>query len=255
MDLFSLRDKVAVVTGGGSGIGLATARRFVAAGAKVVVADRRDSATLAESFGADFVQTDVSKEEDVAHLMSYAATNHKRIDIAVNNAGFFHGAMLSETTTETLEKHWRPNLLGVVYGIKHAAAHMLRGGSIINTCSIAGLIGMPTYGAYVASKFAVLGVTKTAAIELASRGIRVNCVCPGSIDTPMAQQGDAEAEIRVVKTLAPLGRLGKPEEVAALMHFLAADDCSYITGEAIVIDGGWLAGPSIAAFDRLASPK
>jgi 3alpha(or 20beta)-hydroxysteroid dehydrogenase len=249
---FSLKDKVAVITGGGSGIGLATARRFVRAGAKVVIANRRDSAALADSFGAAYVQTDVAKEDEVRQLMESTVSLHGQIDVLVNNAGFGQvGPTALELTDQTLNQHLQTNLFGVMYGVKHAGPHMPSGSSIINVASLAGLAGVPTYGAYVASKFAVIGLTKTAAIELAPQGIRVNCVCPGTIDTPINQAGGAEAELEVVKTLAPLGRIGQPEEVAALIHFLAASDCAYVTGESIVIDGGWLAGPSIAAFERL----
>jgi 3alpha(or 20beta)-hydroxysteroid dehydrogenase len=253
MEFFSLRDKVAVVTGGGSGIGLATARRFITAGARVIIANRSDSSALAATFGASYVRTDVSKEEDVQHLMRSAVDKYGRIDVLVNNAGFGQiGPTAADITTQTLNEHLQPNLLGVAYGVKHAVAYMPRGSSIINVSSIAGIVGIPTYGAYVASKFAVIGLTKTAAIELAPQGIRVNCVCPGTIDTPINQKGGADAELELVKALAPLGRIGQPEEVAALIHFLAAPDCGYLTGEAIVVDGGWLAGPSIAVFERLA---
>jgi 3alpha(or 20beta)-hydroxysteroid dehydrogenase len=252
MELFTLKNKIAVVTGGSSGIGLATARRFAAAGATVVIANRSDSGALAQSFGATYIRADVSREEDVEQLMSGVAARHGRIDIVVNNAAHAQvGATAAEMARETMEQHFRPNVLGVVYGIKHAVAHMPRGGAVINVASLAGLIGFPTYGAYVASKFAVVGLTKTAAIELAPQGIRVNCVCPGTIDTPINQQAGAEAEIELVKTITPAGRIGKPEEVAALIHFLAAEDCSYVTGEAIAIAGGWLAGPSISLMERL----
>lgn len=254
MMFFSLHDKVAVVTGGGSGIGLATARRFAAAGAKVVIGNRSDDSSVAEGFGATYVRTDVVREEDIAHLMKWTVDHHGKIDVLVNNAGFGQvGPTVSEWTKEDLNAHLQPNVLGVAYGMKHAVPHMHRGGSIINVSSLGGLMGLPGYGAYVASKFAVIGLTKTAAIELGPQGIRVNCICPGTIDTPMNQRGGADAELEAVKIAAPLGRIGKPEEVAALMHFLAADDCGYVSGEAITIDGGWLAGPSIALFERLVS--
>ncbi len=251
---FSLRDKVTVITGGGSGIGLATARRFATAGAKVVIANRSDSSSIASSFGATYVRTDVAREEDVAQLMTWTVDRHEHIDVLINNAAFGQvGPTVSEWTTQEINAHLQPNVLGVAYGMKYAVPHMVSGGSIINVSSIGGLIGVPTYGAYVASKFAVIGLTKTAAIELGPQGIRVNCICPGTIDTPMNQRGGADAELEAVKIAAPLGRIGKPEEVAALMHFLAADDCRYVTGEAITIDGGWLAGPSIALFERMLS--
>jgi 3alpha(or 20beta)-hydroxysteroid dehydrogenase len=253
MGLFSLDQKVAVVTGGGSGIGLATAKRFVAAGATVVIATRSDNAALARSFGAAYVRADVRREDDVRALIETTVDRHGKIDVLVNNAGYAAvGATVTDLTQQTLLEHLVPNVLGVAYGMKYASQYMKSGSSIINVASLAAVIGFPAYGAYAASKFAVVGLTKTAAIELAPRGIRVNCVCPGTIDTPINQQAGADAELEVVKTVAPLGRIGKPEEVAALMHALAAEDCGYLTGEAVAIDGGWLAGPSIALFERLA---
>ncbi|MCX7169975.1 MAG: SDR family NAD(P)-dependent oxidoreductase [Proteobacteria bacterium] len=254
MDMFSLKNKVAVVTGGGSGIGLATARRFVAAGAKVVIANRTDSIDLAASFGATYIKTDVGVEADVAALMKETAERHERIDIIVNNAGYGRvGPMIQDGTSEDMELHLRINLLGVFYGIKYGVPFMKNGGSIVNVSSLAGVFGMPTYAPYASSKWGVIGLTKSAALELGGQGIRVNAVCPGTIDTPMNQQGGAEAEYELVKYTTALGRAGTPEEVAALIHFLAADDCMYLTGEAIVVDGGWGAGPTLAMMEKVLS--
>lgn len=252
MPFFSLTGKVAVITGGGSGIGLACAQRFSAAGARVTIANRSDSTALAEDLGATFVRTDVAVEADVEALMTGVAEREGPIDIVVNNAGFGEvGADVAALSRAVLQRHLDVNLFGVVYGIKHGVAHLRDGGSIVNVSSLAGLVGFPTYGAYVASKWAVVGLTKAAAIELAPRRIRVNCVCPGTIDTPINQQAGAEAELEIVKTIAPLGRIGTPEEVAATIHFLASDDAGYLTGTAIEVDGGWLAGPSLALIGRL----
>jgi len=256
MEFFSLQGKVAVITGGGSGIGLATAKRFVKAGATVVIANRRDSSALASSFGAEYVHADVCKEADVEKLMDGVASQHGRIDIVVNNAGYGQvGMTCADVTEAAMQAHLQPNVLGVMFGTKHGVKHMPRGGAIVNVSSLGGIIGIPGYGAYVATKFAVVGMTKTAALELAPQGIRVNSVCPGTIDTPINHQGGADAELELVKIIAPLGRIGEPEEVAALIHCLAAPDCGYVTGEAVVIDGGWAAGPSIALFEKLAATK
>ena len=252
MTHFSLTDKVAVITGGGSGIGLATARRFAAAGARVTIANRSDSSQLAAEIGARFARTDVSVEPDVEALMKDVAERDGPIDIVVNNAGFGEvGAEVAGLSRELLQRHLDVNLFGVLYGIKYGVARMRDGGSIINVSSLAGLVGFPTYGAYVASKWAVVGMTKSAAIELAPRRIRVNCVCPGTIDTPINQQAGADAELEIVKTIAPLGRIGTPDEVAAAIHFLAADDAGYVTGAALEVDGGWLSGTSTALIGRL----
>jgi len=252
MNLFSLAGKVAVVTGGGSGIGLATARRFVAAGARVTIANRSDSTALAQEFGATYVRTDVAVESEVEALMNGVADREGGIDIVVNNAGFGEvGAEVAQLSRESLQQHLDVNLFGVLYGIKHGVARMRDGGSIVNVSSLAGLVGFPTYGAYVSSKWAVVGLTKSAALELGPRRIRVNCVCPGTIDTPINQQAGAEAELVIVSTIAPLGRIGTPDEVAAAIHFLAADDAGYVTGAAIEVDGGWLAGTSLALIGKV----
>jgi 3alpha(or 20beta)-hydroxysteroid dehydrogenase len=134
------------------------------------------------------------------------------------------------------------NTMSVVFGIKHAIPHMSSGGSIVNTASVAGVQGVLTYGAYSASKAAIVSVTRTAALEVAPRGIRVNCVCPGTVNTPMAYQEGLEAELALATKIMPLGRLCEPEEVAALFHFLASDESAFISGQAICIDGGMTAG-------------
>jgi NAD(P)-dependent dehydrogenase (short-subunit alcohol dehydrogenase family) len=252
MTLFSLAGKVAVITGGGSGIGLASAKRFVAAGARVTIANRTDSTRLAREMGATFVRTDVSVEADVEALMNGVADREGGIDIVVNNAGFGEvGADVAGLSSAVLQRHLDVNLFGVQYGIKYGVARMRDGGSIVNVSSLAGLVGFPTYGAYVASKWAVIGLSKSAAVELGPRRIRVNCVCPGTIDTPINQQAGADAELELVKTIAPLGRIGTADEVAAAIHFLASDDASYVTGSAIEVDGGWLAGTSMALIGRI----
>lgn len=252
MSLFSIEDKVAVITGGGSGIGLATAKRFVAAGAQVVIANRSDSDVLARSIGAQYIRADVSNESDVKALLDNVASKFGRINILVNNAGFgIVGVETQQLSAESLDKHLRINLHGVLYGIKHSVQHMPRGSSIVNVASLAACMGLPGYGAYVASKWAVIGLTRTAAIELGPKGIRVNCLCPGTIDTPINQQAGADAELDLVKTLTPCGRIGQPEEMASAIHFLASDDSSYITGTEFIADGGWNAGLSIATIETL----
>lgn len=246
--MFSLEGKIAVVTGAASGIGLATVKRFAEAGAKVVIADITESSDLAREIGGLFIKTDVTQEDQVKALMDTTAKTYGRIDIVINNAGGGEGSgpnFIPYLPAEDFEAGYKLNLMGVVFGIKHAADHMTGGGSIVNTSSVAGYQGAPTYAPYVASKAAVIGVTRTAAIELAARNIRVNCVCPGTVDTPMAYGDEANAELKIATMMMPLGRLCKPEEVAALFHFLVADDCSFISGQAICIDGGMTAGISM----------
>ena len=239
--MFSLKRKIAIVTGGGSGIGLATARRFAAAGAKVVIANRSDAGALAEGFGAAYLPVDVADESQVKALVAEVIRRHGRIDILVNSAGLIDDMLpITEMSAQAMRRHFDVNCMGVWSTMRHAAPHMA-GGSIINVSSVAALLGVATYAAYSASKAAVVSLTQTAAVELADKGIRVNCVCPGSIDTPMLrQQANADIEIGFIEKAAAAGRIGRPEEVAALIHFLAADDCRYITGQAIMIDGGLL---------------
>lgn len=248
--LFSLESKVAVVTGGGSGLGLATVKRFLSAGAKVVLADISDKNDLAKELGCLFIKTDVTKEEDVSNLMKQTYEHYGEIDIVVNNAGIIMPEqLLIEADIRDYEKLYQVNVFGIVYGLKHAPKYMKDGGSIINTASNSANGDYAGYGAYISSKCAVVGLTKAAAIELAQRNIRVNCICPNTIDTPMAYVEGCETELQVIGITTPLGRMCKAEEAAALFHFLAADDCQYITGEDIYIDGGLKAGPSIQMID------
>jgi 3alpha(or 20beta)-hydroxysteroid dehydrogenase len=248
--MFSLAGKIALVIGGGSGIGLATARRFAAAGAKVMIANRSNSSALAASFGAEYLPVDVAEEAQIKALVEQVVARHGRIDVLVNSAGMIDEMEpLTEMSAAGMRRHFEVNTLGVWAAIRHAAPHM-PGGSIVNVSSTASLHGVCTYGAYSASKAALNSLTQTAAAELAARGIRVNGICPGSIDTPMLrQQENAAQEIGFIETASASGRIGQPEEVAALIHFLAADDCRYVNGQIIAIDGG-IAGVHSQALAR-----
>jgi 3alpha(or 20beta)-hydroxysteroid dehydrogenase len=245
--MFSLEGKIAVVTGGNQGIGLATVNRFAEAGATVVIADINDATEVAESVNGFFVKTDVCEEEQVRALMEKTAEKYGRIDIVINNAGGGSGepAFIPHMAEEYFQETLQLNLMGVVFGIKHSADYMTNGGSIVSSASVAGFQGVASYGPYVAAKAAIIGVTKTAALELAPRNIRVNCVCPGTVDTPVHQKEQKSPEEKLATLMMPLGRLCRPEEVAALFHFLVADDCSFVSGQAICIDGGMTAGLSL----------
>jgi NAD(P)-dependent dehydrogenase (short-subunit alcohol dehydrogenase family) len=249
---FSLNARVAVITGGASGIGHATAERFVAAGGQVVLLDRDDAGPAARDLGGTALRVDVTDEQAVANAMGSVAAEHGRIDVLVNNAGIFAEGLIDETTADDWRRCFEVNTLGIRHGIRHATPHMPGGSAIINTASLAGVTGFPGYAAYTASKAAVVGITQVAAMEYGPRGIRVNCICPSSVDTPMlAAQDNRDIEVAVCRVAAPLGRIIDPREVAALIHFLAAEDCPVLSGLAIPIDGGITAGMSIALADTI----
>ena len=236
--MFSLAGKSAVVTGGSSGIGRAVARRFAAAGARVLVADLRPPP---EDF--DFHRADVSREGEVAELLDLARRKYGRLDVLVNNAGIQPlGVGFAALTAELLERTLAVNVHSVAFGLKHAARVLADGGRVINTASFVGMIGVPGGAAYATSKAAVIQLTRLGAIELAPRRITVNAVSPGTIRTPAVTDIPDNPEIAFIERRAPLGRLGEPEEVAALYHFLASDEAAYITGQNIAIVGGLTAG-------------
>lgn len=254
MNMFSLEGKIAVVTGAGSGLGLATAKRFKNAGALVTMADiNENTLDIAEQMGCYFVKTDVSKEDDVKTLMEKTVEHFgRKIDIIVNNAGIIcPEELLVNAEKDTYERLFSVNVMGAVFGIKHGQQHMNDGGVILNTASNSANGDYAGYGPYIMSKISVVGITKVAAIELAGRNIRVNCICPNTIDTPMAYADGCETELMAMKIQTPLARMCKPEEAAALYHFLASDDCQYITGEDIYIDGGLKAGPANQMIDAI----
>ncbi|MDO6762074.1 SDR family NAD(P)-dependent oxidoreductase [Agarivorans sp. 1_MG-2023] len=250
---FNLNGKVAVITGGTSGIGAATAERLANAGATVVVAGRKNAQEFAERLGGSFVKTDVSDETSVKNLMAVAHDLYGKIDILVNCAGVNRGYnTLLESEQEDFDFNFKVNTMGVVFGIKHATPYMPTGGSIVNVASAAGMQGVPYLAPYVSSKWAVLGITRTAALELGVQNIRVNAICPTSVDTPMARAEGGEPQLRMEQKAVPLGRIAEPEEVAAIIHFLSAPDCAFVNGQTIGVDGGFTAGMSINAYNCLA---
>ena len=249
----TLLGKVALITGGTSGIGRETALAFARAGAKLVVTGRREAEgaetvrLVHEADGqAHFVRTDVRNEEDLKAAVAETVSRYGRLDIAVNNAGVEAGGMIPEIDHETYRHVFDINVWGVIASMKYEIPAMLEGGggSIINVSSVVGKVGMPGAAVYIASKHAVEGLTKVAALEYAAQGIRVNAIAPALIDTDMADRfaGPEGSEGRSqIAGLHPLGRTGKPAEVAAGMVFLASDAASFITGHSLGIDGGWLA--------------
>ena len=246
--------KIALVTGGGTGIGRATAIRFAQEGAKVVVCDvngetGQETINQITSAGgnATFQQCDVSKSADVEKLVQYTIDTHGQIDALFNNAGIDLMASMLETTEEQFDRLMSINLKGVFLVAQAVAKQMVPKGSgaIINTSSICGLVAMPFAGAYVIAKHGVLGMTQTMALELRDTGIRVNAVCPGYIQTPMIDRALGFYENMGFPTadiVAQMqGRMGNPEEVAGVVAFLASDDASLVNGAAYTVDGGYTA--------------
>jgi NAD(P)-dependent dehydrogenase (short-subunit alcohol dehydrogenase family) len=252
----SLEGKVALVTGGTSGIGRDTAILFAKAGAKVMVAGRREAegqetVELVRAAGGDglFVRADVSKASEVEALIKNTAERFGRLDAAFNNAGI-EGvwAPIIRQTEEDWDRTIDINLKGVWLCLKYEIRQMLKqggGGAIVNMASIIGLIGSAGVAAYSASKHGVIGLTKTAALENAKSGIRINAVCPGFIETPMADRiFRAPAARKYFLSCHPIGRFGKPTEIAEAVVWMCSDRASFMTGQSLVLDGGFLAGPN-----------
>ncbi len=245
------KEKVAIVTGGSFGIGRAAAIAFAKRGAKVVVADWiEDTETLnfINSIGGEaiFVKCDVSHDEDVKLMVEKAVSLYGRLDFAFNNAGIEGlSAPTHECTNENWDRTIGINLKGVWLCMKYEIEQMLKEGKgvIVNNASIAGLVGFQNIPAYVASKHGVIGLTKNAALEYSRLGIRVNVVCPGVIKTPMIDRftGKSKEVEKQFESMEPVGRMGRPEEVAETVIWLCSDASSFITGDAIPVDGGWTA--------------
>ena len=242
-----LQDRVAVITGAGSGIGLATARRFAAEGAKVIAVDVSAEAgkACAEEVGGEFVACDVSDEEQVRALFDGVAERHGRVDIAFNNAGISppDDDSILVTGIEAWERVIRVNTTSVFFCCKYAIPHMQRQrkGSIVNTASFVALLGAATSQiAYTASKGGVLAMTRELGVQFAREGIRINALCPGPVATPLLMDLFAADPERAARRLVhvPMGRFAEPAEIAAAVAFLASDDASFMTASQFVVDGG-----------------
>jgi NAD(P)-dependent dehydrogenase (short-subunit alcohol dehydrogenase family) len=251
-----LQGKVGLVTGGTSGIGRDTAVLFAKAGAKVVVAGRREvegkeTIGLIQAAGGDgfFVKADVSKAVDVETLVQTTVEKFGRLDVAFNNAGVeSSGLPVTEESEEDWDRTIEINLKGTWLCLKYEIQQMLKqggGGAIVNMSSVAGLLALAGAASYSASKHGVMALTKGAALENARKGIRVNAVCPAVVETPMVDRVLVRPEVRkYMFSLHPMGRFGTPMEIAEAVVWMCSDRASFMTGQSLVLDGGLLAGPN-----------
>jgi 2-keto-3-deoxy-L-fuconate dehydrogenase len=254
--MFELKGKISVVSGAGSGIGAAIAEVFARAGSAVVVVDRDSTggetvvARLRE-LGAEswFVSVDVAESDACFGLAARVMERYGRLDVLVNNAGIGHVGTIHDTTVEDLDRLYRVNVRGVFNLSKAFLPGMIgrRSGSVVNMASIGGLVAVPDRLAYCATKFAVVGLTKSMAYDHAREGVRVNCICPGRVETPfvsarLAEYPDPKKAYEAMCASQPMGRMGRPEEIAAAALYLASDEASFVTGATFTIDGGWSAG-------------
>ncbi len=254
--MFRLDNKTALVTGAGSGIGEAIAHTLARAGAEVYVADRdaANGARVAEAIQGEggegeFVALDVTDEAAIARLASHIHSQHTALDILVNNAGVGHVGTVVTTGGTDLDRLYAVNVRGVFNVSKAFIGGMLarKSGVIINIASIGGILGIRDRLAYVTTKTAVVGLTKAMAMDHAADGIRVNCVCPGRVETPfvkarLKEYPDPEAAYREMAGTQAIGRMGRPDEIAAAVLYLASDEAAFITGTPLLIDGGWSMG-------------
>jgi NAD(P)-dependent dehydrogenase (short-subunit alcohol dehydrogenase family) len=241
--MFSLANKVALVTGGASGIGLEIAKRFAAAGAAVAIADLQDGSQVAQQYDFLFVPMDVADGASVQAGLEAVVGGLGKLDILINNAGIGgeDGVTIEDSDDAMTRKLFEINTLGVNNGLKYGPRYMNDSGAIVNTASLGATLMFPGSGPYSASKAAVISLTKMSALELAPRKIRVNAVAPSFIRTPMAAK-DIELFESMGRKSTAAGRIAEPEEVAAVFHFLAADDAAYVNGHVIDVDGGMSLG-------------
>ena len=254
--MFSLANKITLVTGAGSGIGAAIAETFAQAGAFVFVADRDEKGgretvahILRQNGRAEFLAVDVSRDEDCTRAADAVHQAHGRLDILVNNAGIGHVGTMLQTTGADLDRLYAVNVRGMFNVTKAFLPGMIerKSGVIINLASIGGVVAVRDRLAYCATKFAIVGLTKAIALDHALQGIRCNCICPGRVETPfvtarLKEYPDPEKAYKEMASTQAIGRMGRPEEIAAAALYLASDEAAFVTGSEFIIDGGWSAG-------------
>jgi NAD(P)-dependent dehydrogenase (short-subunit alcohol dehydrogenase family) len=254
--MFSLQNKTALITGAGSGIGAAIAAAFAQAGAFVFVTDRDEKSgreTLAgiktQGGVADFITLNVAQEDDCARAAQIVQQSRQHLDILVNNAGIGHVGTMLHTNGADLDRLYSVNVRGVFNVTKAFLPAMIqrKAGVIINLASIGGVVGVRERVAYCTSKFAVVGLTKSMALDHALDGIRINCICPGRVETPwikerLKEYPDPQKAYQEMAATQAVGRMARPEEIAAAALYLASDESAFMTGTAFLIDGGWSAG-------------
>jgi NAD(P)-dependent dehydrogenase (short-subunit alcohol dehydrogenase family) len=247
-----LQDRVAVITGAGSGIGRAMSLLFAREGARVLAADLDGAAAeeTAAQVGAQCVamRVDASQPDEVRAMIERAVAEMGRIDVLCNNAGIGSTTDVVDCEPDDWDRVMTVNVRSVFLGCKYAVPHMVRQGrgAIVNTASVAGMVGVPKRASYCASKGAVIALTRQVAMDFVKQGVRVNCVCPGTVDSPWVERllagvDDRAAARAALEARQPMGRLGTPEEVAAAALYLASDDAAFVTGTSLVLDGGWTA--------------
>jgi 2-keto-3-deoxy-L-fuconate dehydrogenase len=250
--MFSLTNKIALVTGAGSGIGAAIARVFAEAGAQVIVADIQEGAakgTADQIKNAEAIILNVADQAAVENAATAVLQRHGRVDILVNNAGIGHVGTILQTKAEDLDRLYSVNVRGVFNMSQAFLPRMLerKSGNIINLASIGGVVGIRDRLAYCTTKFAVVGLTKSMALDHALDGVRINCICPGRVETPfvaarLKEYPDPDKAYREMAATQALGRMARPEEIAHAALYLASEESAFITGTALLIDGGWSAG-------------
>ena len=246
---FSIAGKATLITGGTAGIGFATAKHFAANGANVIICGRRDNGgDIAAEIGCHFIRADMSNPDDIESLFTKAVEHLGKLDVVINNAGGGKDGLISETDMDDHDFTVTLNMRAAYHVLKLASHYINDGGSIINTASVYGMQGVVGVSSYAATKAALISLTKSASLEFASRGIRVNAISPGPIKSEI---WEGEDPIELSKIVTSLGRIGEASEVATAFHFLASDAASYITGVNLPVDGGFMSGTTVQILDLI----